>query len=133
CEGPLVQVDPSGALHEKVTPNDAASLVQSLRGGRPSTRQGDPSMPFFSKQLPIVLENTGLVEPERIESYLATGGYQSLHRVLREWTPAAVVDAVTRSGLRGRGGAGYPTGVKWGLVAKMKADRKFVICNADEG
>jgi bidirectional [NiFe] hydrogenase diaphorase subunit len=81
----------------------------------------------------IVLENSGKVDPERIESYIAAGGYQALYHVLREMSSAEVVDAITRSGLRGRGGAGYPTGVKWATVAKAKGDRKFVICNADEG
>ena len=81
----------------------------------------------------VVLENSGLVEPERIESYIAAGGYQALYQVLREMSPAEVVEEITRSGLRGRGGAGYPTGVKWGMVAKQPAERKFVVCNADEG
>ena len=81
----------------------------------------------------VVLENSGLVEPERIESYIAAGGYQALYHVLREMSPAEVVEEITRSGLRGRGGAGYPTGVKWGMVAKQPAERKFVVCNADEG
>jgi bidirectional [NiFe] hydrogenase diaphorase subunit len=80
-----------------------------------------------------VLENSGKVEPERIESYIAADGYQALYRVLHDMTPAEVIDAVTRSGLRGRGGAGYPTGVKWATVAKNPGDRKFVACNADEG
>ncbi len=81
----------------------------------------------------IVLENSGVVEPDRIESYIETGGYESLFQVLREMSPREVVEEVTRSGLRGRGGAGYPTGVKWGTVAKQPAERKFVVCNADEG
>ncbi len=81
----------------------------------------------------IVLENSGKVDPERIQSYIAAQGYQVLYHVLREMTPSEVVDAITRSGLRGRGGAGYPTGLKWATVAKAEGDRKFVICNADEG
>ena len=75
----------------------------------------------------------GVIEPERIESYIEAGGYRALHHVLREMTPAQVVDEVTRSGLRGRGGAGYPTGLKWATVAKQPGRRKFVVCNADEG
>ena len=80
-----------------------------------------------------MLENCGQVEPERIESYIAAGGYRSLHHVLHEMSPTDVVEAVTRSGLRGRGGAGYPTGVKWATVAKTRPGRRFVVCNADEG
>ena len=82
---------------------------------------------------PSCCENSGRIEPERIESYIEAGGYQSLYHVLREMSPAEVVEEITRSGLRGRGGAGYPTGVKWGMVAKQPAGRKFVVCNADEG
>ncbi len=81
----------------------------------------------------IVLENSGLIDPERIEAYIAAGGYQALYKVLHEMRPADVVDAVMRSGLRGRGGAGYPTGLKWATVAKAAGERKFVVCNGDEG
>jgi bidirectional [NiFe] hydrogenase diaphorase subunit len=133
CEGPLVQVDPAGPLYQKVTPANAPSLIDALQGGHATAATGDLHQPFFTGQMPIVLENSGQVEPERIESYLAAGGYETLYHVLREMSPAEVVEAITRSGLRGRGGAGYPTGVKWGLVAKMPGERKFVICNADEG
>jgi bidirectional [NiFe] hydrogenase diaphorase subunit len=134
CEGPLVAVDPEGALYERVKGDEAASIVGSLNGGGPATaRRGDPGRAFFARQRSIVLENSGVVEPERIESYLATGGYQALYKCLREMTSAQVVEEVRASGLRGRGGAGYPTGVKWGMVAKMPAERKFVVCNADEG
>ncbi len=139
CAGPLVQIDPSQDFYEEVTPDQVASIVASF--GRAelreqpvaNARRGDPHRPFFTKQLPIVLENSGIVGPERIESYIAAGGYQALQRAIRAMAPAEVVATVTRSGLRGRGGAGYPTGVKWGLVAKMPGTRKFVVCNADEG
>jgi bidirectional [NiFe] hydrogenase diaphorase subunit len=134
CAGPLVQVDPSQDLYETVNPEQVASIVASVNGGpSPLARRGDPNMPFFTKQIPIVLENSGIVEPERIESYLALGGYRALHQAIREMAPAEVIDVVTRSGLRGRGGAGYPTGVKWSMVAKMPGKEKFVVCNADEG
>jgi bidirectional [NiFe] hydrogenase diaphorase subunit len=133
CEGPLVQVDPDGTLYEKVTPGAAPTIVAALDGGQAIARQGDPDRPFFRKQMRVVLENSGRIEPERIESAIASGAYQTLAHVLREMRPAEVVDIVTRSGLRGRGGAGYPTGVKWGMVAKMPGERKFVICNGDEG
>jgi bidirectional [NiFe] hydrogenase diaphorase subunit len=133
CAGPLIQLDPSQQMFEEVKPEQVPSIVASLNGGKANGKIGNSSMPFFAKQKAIVLENSGIVEPERIESYIAAGGYTALAQVIREMSPAQVVEAVTRSGLRGRGGAGYPTGVKWSLVAKMPADRKFVVCNADEG
>jgi bidirectional [NiFe] hydrogenase diaphorase subunit len=144
CQGPLVSVDDAatrtpvpfweqGVLYEKVTPEEAPGIVAALQGGTTSARCGDLARPFFRRQVSVVLENSGLVEPERIESYIAMGGYQPLCHVLREMTPAKVVDTIARSGLRGRGGAGYPTGVKWGLVAKTPAEQRFVVCNADEG
>ncbi|MBI4468150.1 MAG: NADH-quinone oxidoreductase subunit NuoF [Acidobacteria bacterium] len=132
-QGPLVQVDPDGALYEQVTTAEAPSIIAAIRGGVALPRRGDPELPFFTRQVPIVLENSGRIDPERIESYLAAEGYQSLHQALHEMKPAEVVDTVTRSGLRGRGGAGYPTGLKWGLVAKTPAERRYVVCNADEG
>jgi bidirectional [NiFe] hydrogenase diaphorase subunit len=122
-----------GILYEKVKPEDAPSIIAALNGGKTSVQRADLTHPFFTYQMPIVLENSGKVEPERIQSYIAAGGYQVLYHVLREMNPKQVVDAITRSGLRGRGGAGYPTGLKWATVAKAIADRKFVICNADEG
>ena len=96
-------------------------------------QRGDPKEPFFTEQMSIVLANSGMVDPERIESYIAADGYQALHDVLREMTPKEVVDAMIKSGLRGRGGAGYPTGLKWATVAKTASQQKYVICNADEG
>jgi len=140
CAGPLVQVDPSQVLYEEVKPEQAASIVASLLPASSegkerscSAQRGDPHRPFFTKQMPIVLENSGIVEPERIESYIAAGGYQALNHAIGDLSPAEVIDTVTRSGLRGRGGAGFPTGVKWGLVAKMPGASKYVVCNADEG
>ncbi|HYG35653.1 MAG TPA: NADH-quinone oxidoreductase subunit NuoF [Clostridia bacterium] len=147
CQGPLVQVDTApeegatvtietgtaGPLYQKVTPEDAAALVASLQGGKPQLQQGDPKHPFFTEQLSIVLANSGYVDPERIESYIAADGYQALHLVLREMTEKDVVETMIKSGLRGRGGAGYPTGLKWATVAKTANQQKYVICNADEG
>jgi bidirectional [NiFe] hydrogenase diaphorase subunit len=134
CEGPLVQVDPGGPLYRQVKDEEAESIVGALNGGpEASARRVDLAQPFFTRQDPIVLENCGLVEPERIESYIEADGYQALHQVLQEMSPADVVEEITRSGLRGRGGAGYPTGLKWATVAKQTAERKFVVCNADEG
>jgi bidirectional [NiFe] hydrogenase diaphorase subunit len=134
CEGPLVQVDPDGPLYQHVQLDEAASIVGALNGGPEATaRRGDPGQPFFARQMAIVLENSGVVEPDRIESSIEAGGYLALYYVLREMSPAQVVEEITRSGLRGRGGAGYPTGLKWATVAKQPAERKYVVCNADEG
>jgi bidirectional [NiFe] hydrogenase diaphorase subunit len=131
--GPLVQVDPQGTLYQQVTPDDAGAVVAALDSSDTMTMRVDTEQPFFTRQLPIVLENSGQIDPERIESYIAAGGYQALYRALHELTPAEVVEEITRSGLRGRGGAGYPTGLKWATVAKSSGDRKFVVCNGDEG
>jgi len=148
CQGPLVQIDslPEGdgatvridspnqsPLYERVTPEDAASVISTLTGGKTNVQAGDPRHPFFTDQMSIVLANSGQVDPERVESYIAVEGYQALHDVLREMTPKDVVDTLIKSGLRGRGGAGYPTGLKWATVAKTVSTHKYVICNADEG
>jgi len=133
CEGPLVSIDTQDALYEKVAPEDAISLINTLKGGQTSVQRGDPNAPFFKKQMSIVLANSGQIDPERIEAYIAAEGYQALHDVLREMTPKEVVESMVKSGLRGRGGAGFPTGIKWGTVAKTQSAQKYVICNADEG
>lgn len=133
CEGPLVQREPGDALYAKVTPADAESIVLATDDRPAGVREVDRAQPFFTRQQSIVLENCGRVEPDRIESYVEAGGYRALWVALREMSPAGVVAAISQSGLRGRGGAGYPTGVKWSMVAKHNAPRKFVICNADEG
>ena len=131
--GPLVEIDPQGTLYEEVKPEDAASIVASLNGGEASATKGDPEHPFFTRQMPIVLENSGKIDPEKIEEYIASGGYQQLYRVVCELQPQEVTAEVKTSGLRGRGGGGYPTGLKWETVAKMDGDQKYVVCNADEG
>ena len=133
CQGPLVQADPSGALYEKVAPADAAAIVSALNGAAVNVGQGSLNDPFFTKQFSIVLANSGVVDPERIESYIAADGYRGLHETLHEMKPNEVVETMIKSGLRGRGGAGYPTGLKWATVAKSPGQKKFVICNADEG
>ncbi len=130
--GPLVAVEPEGALYQRVTPETAAALVPGAGGG-PAAERVDPGTPFLALQSSVILENSGRIEPDRVESYIAAGGYQALHHAIRDMAPAEVVAEITRSGLRGRGGAGYPTGVKWGTVAKNPGARKFVVCNADEG
>ncbi|HEY9752385.1 MAG TPA: NuoF family protein, partial [Coleofasciculaceae cyanobacterium] len=131
--GPLVELSPSGELYEQVTPEDAPSIIAALKGEPATAIQGDPQHPFFSLQMPVVLENSGKIDPERVEEYIATGGYEQLYWVLAEMTPSQVVEEITRSGLRGRGGGGYPTGLKWATVAKMPGKQKYVVCNADEG
>ncbi len=145
CQGPLVRVDSPVAssgtegvgmkeeLYQRVTPDDAGSIVGGFNGGTVTANKGDLNSAFFQLQSSVILENSGRVEPERIETYIAAEGYQSLHRVLRNFTPAQVVEEITRSGLRGRGGAAYPTGVKWATVAKNPGEKKYVVCNADEG
>jgi bidirectional [NiFe] hydrogenase diaphorase subunit len=137
--GPLVQVDPEGTLYERVAAASAPAIVATIDGGAAAAGAApahiDPAQPFFARQMPIVLENSGQIDPERIEAYIAAGGYQALYHALHEQTPAEVIETITQSGLRGRGGAGYPTGLKWATVAKSHgADpRKFVVCNGDEG
>ncbi len=89
--------------------------------------------PFFKHQRKIVLRNAGIINPEDIEEYIAVGGYRSLYKALTEMTPEMVIEEVKRSGLRGRGGAGFPTGLKWEITAKSESDERYIICNADEG
>jgi bidirectional [NiFe] hydrogenase diaphorase subunit len=133
CEGPLVQADPRNQLYVKVTAENAPAIIAALQGEQVDLPQADPAAAFFTKQLSIVLANSGVIDPERIHSYIAADGYQALHEVLNEMTPKDVVDVMVSSGLRGRGGAGFPTGLKWGTVAKSPGPKKYVICNADEG
>jgi bidirectional [NiFe] hydrogenase diaphorase subunit len=137
AQGPLVRVelpDASEALYESVTPDSAADIGKSLvDGGRPSAPELDLSAPFFTRQVRVVTANAGRIDPESIEDYLANSGYVALSKAVTAMSPDDVVSEVSRSGLRGRGGAGFPTGVKWGLVARAVGDQKYVICNGDEG
>jgi bidirectional [NiFe] hydrogenase diaphorase subunit len=131
ANGPLVCMD--GTLYQKVTPQDATEIAAHL-GKRPLDRlQCQPDLPFFKRQMKIVLENCGQIDPCRIEDYIAAGGYQALADVVTRMAPPKVVDEITRSKLRGRGGAGYSTGLKWSTVAKAHGSCKYVVCNADEG
>jgi bidirectional [NiFe] hydrogenase diaphorase subunit len=133
-QGPLVDVQPDNLKFERVTPEQAPAIIGQLAGESPGdVSRGDPNHPFYAGQLKIVRETSGRIEPERIEDYIAEGGYQSLFHAVTEMTPAEIVQEMTKSGLRGRGGAGYPTGLKWGTVAKMPSGTKYVICNGDEG
>ncbi len=130
--GPVVQTHPDGAAFGKVTADHADGIVSALSGGSAGAVRIDPHQPFFTKQLRIVRATAGQIDPERIEAYIAAGGYEGLYRVLQR-RPDEIVADVTASGLRGRGGAGYPTGLKWATVAKMPPGQKYVICNGDEG
>jgi bidirectional [NiFe] hydrogenase diaphorase subunit len=131
--GPLVQISTDDQLFEAVTPDQAAGIIASLDGGSTDAEVGDVNHPFFSRQFHIVRKNSGKINPDRIEDYIASGGYQALYKALFELSPDEVVTEITQSGLRGRGGGGFPTGVKWATVAKMPEGQKYVICNGDEG
>ncbi len=132
--GPLVAIEPEGWLYGRVRPEQAPDVLRSLVEGRPVRRLAVPTeQPFFQRQLKIVLENSGKVDPTRIEDYIAAGGYSAALKALGEMTPQEVIREVDASGLRGRGGAGYPTGLKWGTVAKVAGSEKYVVANADEG
>lgn len=130
--GPLVSVPETGALHRDVSPADLGGLVQSLETADPAAPRVEAD-PFFARQVRIVTENLGRIDPESIEDYVAAGGYTALATALQEMTPGEVLAEVAASGLRGRGGAGYPTGLKWQTVAKSGAPVRYVVCNADEG
>ncbi len=131
--GPLITVD--DRMYRDVTPDDASDIVRSLEDGKPVKRlECDGAAPFFIRQHKVVLENSGRIDPERIEDYIAEDGYSALLQVVTEMQPQEVIDQVIKSGLRGRGGAGYPTGLKWSTVSKANGGgQKYVICNADEG
>jgi bidirectional [NiFe] hydrogenase diaphorase subunit len=128
-------VDQNGehGLWEFVKPEDAPRIIGALKGNKCDVQRGDPKHPFFAKQMHIVRANGGIIDPERIEDYIAIGGYTALHHALTELKPPQVVEEVTKSGLRGRGGAGFPTGLKWGTVAKSPGAKKYIVCNGDEG
>ncbi len=132
AEGPLVSTT-NDRLYKKVTAADTGELLDSLDGPPVARLHCPTDVPFFQRQKKIVLENCGVIDPERIEDYIAAGGYRALLQALTEMTQQQVVGEVTTSGLRGRGGAGYPTGLKWSTVYKAVGTQKYVICNADEG
>jgi bidirectional [NiFe] hydrogenase diaphorase subunit len=130
--GPLVLVDPEETLYQHVGTQHAGSIVASLGGEPIKTLQCD-LREHFDQQVHVVLENSGQIDPEKIEDYIAREGYRALLQALSDMTPQGVIRQITESGLRGRGGGGYPTGLKWGMVAKATGDVKYVICNGDEG
>ena len=135
--GPLVQVTDEGGTHlyHHVDEPAARRIVDehAAKGTPVKDLLATDVGAFFEKQRPIVLEGSGRIDPERVESCIAAGAYESLYKAITEMTPAEVIQEITSSGLRGRGGGGYPTGLKWSTVYKAKGQRKFVVCNADEG
>ncbi|MGA7161172.1 MAG: NuoF family protein [Bacteroidota bacterium] len=134
-EGPLVKIQSDETLYQRVDELAAKKIVEEhiVQGTKVKENLVDTSVPFFASQQKIVLENCGKINAESIEEYIAVGGYGALAKVLTELQPVEVIEEIRKSGLRGRGGAGYPTGLKWGIVHKSKGEQKYVICNADEG
>jgi bidirectional [NiFe] hydrogenase diaphorase subunit len=130
--GPLVEIPQTGQLFSAVKPGEIDGIVEALKAVK-ETDEPQPQGPFFEKQLRVATENMGRVDPESLDDYIERGGYEALRKVLDEMTSTEVREVVTQSGLRGRGGAGYPTGLKWTTVAKAEGTQKYVICNADEG
>jgi bidirectional [NiFe] hydrogenase diaphorase subunit len=138
--GPLVTVQTQGqpeVIYENVTPALAQQIINKhLNNEATPNLEANilpHDLPFFRKQKKVVLANSGLIDPERLEDYVARGGYTALGHVLREMTPEAVCSEIINSGLRGRGGAGYPTGLKWDLIRKAEAKKKYIVANGDEG
>ena len=123
--GPLVLVDPEEILYGHVRANNAEAVVASL-GGEPVAELQCDLREHFDQQVHVVLENSGHIDPEKIDDYIARDGYQALVKALTEMTPKDVIQEITESGLRGRGGGGYPTGLKWGTVAKAGGELKYV-------
>jgi bidirectional [NiFe] hydrogenase diaphorase subunit len=132
AEGPLVSTS-CGTLYKRVAASDAVALLDGLEQGPVERLRCPTDVPFFQRQQKIVLENSGVIDPERIEEYIAASGYRALLHALTEMTSVEVIAEIVKSGLRGRGGAGYPTGLKWSTVSKAVGTQKYVICNADEG
>ncbi len=147
--GPVVIVHPDGTFYSRVTVEDVAEICsEHLLKGRVVERlvyndtgadepvHGNVALSdttFYKTQNRVVLRNCGVINPESIDEYIAMDGYAALGKVLTEMTPEDVIQVITDSGLRGRGGGGFPTGRKWALTAPNQADQKYVVCNADEG
>ncbi len=145
-EGPVLVVYPEAVHYCRVTPQDVKEIVsEHLRKGRLVSRllyKGDAlpkavqtwsEMDFYSRQKRVVLRNCGLIDPDNIDEYIARDGYRALGTVLRDMEPRDVIQLIKDSGLRGRGGAGFPTGLKWDFTHRAPGDEKYLICNADEG
>ena len=145
AKGPIVIIRPEDTFYAMVTPEDCEEIIQShiIEGkvverllckdidGRKVTKLDD--LTFYKKQKRIALKNCGVINPEDIDEYIAFDGYRALARVLIEMSQDEVIETIDKSGLRGRGGAGFPTGKKWRATKEAKGDKKFVVCNADEG
>ena len=146
CEqGPIVKILPQGTFYVQVKAEDVKEIVaEHLVKGRVVQRLcydpeqakklvAEANIPFYQKQYRIVLRNCGVIDPEKIEDYIARDGYKAIEKVLFEMTPEQVVDEMLKSGLRGRGGAGFPTGMKWKFAQQQPKGQKYMVCNADEG
>ncbi len=148
ASGPIVIVYPEGTFYSRVTPEDVSEIVSEhfLKGRvverlvhHEETEQKEvKALPlsettFYKKQHRVALRNCGVINPENIDEYIGTDGYQALGKVLTEMKPQEVIDTISASGLRGRGGGGFPTGTKWQFAANQPAGKKYVVCNADEG
>ena len=143
--GPVMAVIPEGVFYEKLTPEGVKKIAEEHllkgrvveeflhKGSNDEIYRKMEDLPFFKLQKKIVLRNCGVIDPGNIEEYIARDGYAALAKCLGEMTPQQVIDQVKASGLRGRGGGGFPTGTKWQFTADAKGDQKFVLCNADEG
>ncbi|MBW1691275.1 MAG: 4Fe-4S binding protein [Deltaproteobacteria bacterium] len=143
---PLVIIHPQGIMYQRVGPDDVEEIItETLMNDRvvdrllyvhPQTGEkivGKDEVPFYKGQMPVVFGNNALIDPTSLEDYLAIGGYGALAKALVEQSPEQVIDMVKRAGLRGRGGGGFPTGVKWESCRNAQGDKHYVICNADEG
>jgi NADH-quinone oxidoreductase subunit F/NADP-reducing hydrogenase subunit HndC len=146
CErGPIVKVLPEESFYVDVKPEDAKEIIaeQIVKGrevkrllykeDEEKAKTAVADIQFYQKQFRVVLRNCGVIDPENIDEYIAREGYSGLEKALFQWTPEQVIEEVKASGLRGRGGAGFPTWLKWDLCRKASGDAKYVICNADEG
>jgi NADH-quinone oxidoreductase subunit F len=147
CErGPIVIVQPGNILYQRVKPDDAAAILkETVVAGRlvprllyhdPNTKQAIPNadeIPFYKKQYRVALRHNGRIDPESIDDYIAAGGYSALAKVLTGMTPEEVIETIKLSGLRGRGGGGFPTGVKWETCRRAPGEVRYVIANGDEG
>ena len=147
CEkGPIVKILPDNTFYVEVKPEDAAELIdEHIIKGRQVKRllYQDPEkkesiadskhMDFYKKQIRIALRNCGFIDPENLDEYIARDGYMALGKCINEMTPQDVIKEIKESGLRGRGGGGFPAGLKWEIASKNDADQKYVVCNADEG
>jgi NADH:ubiquinone oxidoreductase subunit F (NADH-binding)/(2Fe-2S) ferredoxin len=144
--GPIMVVQPDGIFYQLLKTSDIPKLVEEhFIKGRPVTKlmyvpkEKEPPIPkmsdisFFKKQMLVALKNRGLIDPEKIEEYIARDGYAGLAKALTQMKPDEVIQEIKKSGLRGRGGGGFPTGIKWETMKKIPGERRFVICNADEG